>query len=76
LDKVPVFDCVDKTFSLDKDNLNDLGGVAGLSRFKGEIPSGAMVLVGYTASWWRATKAERPALGFNLNWVVVLGIPK
>jgi hypothetical protein len=73
---VPVFDCVDKTFSLDKDNLNDLGGVAGLSRFRGEIPSGAMVLVGYTASWWGATKAERPRLGFNLNWVVVLGVPK
>ena len=73
---MPVFDCIDKSFPLDKDNLNDLGGVAGLLRFRGEIPPGAMVLVGYTASWWRGVKAERPKLGFNLNWVVVLGITK
>ena len=73
---MPVFDCVDKTFPLDGDHLNNLGGVAGLTRFKGKVPSGSMVLVGYTASWWRAIKTEKPRLGFNPNWVVVLGIPK
>lgn len=59
---------------MDKDTLNDLGGVGGLSRFKGEIPSGSMVLVSYTASWWKPSKSERLVLGLNLNWVVVLGI--
>ena len=73
---VPVFDAVGKTFPLHKETLHDLGGVGGLGRFKGEIPSGSMVLVGYTGSWWRQTKAQDPRLGFNLNWVVVLGVPK
>ena len=35
-----------------------------------------MVLVGYTGSWWCPSKAQSPRLGFNLNWVVVLGIPE
>ena len=73
---VPVFDALGKTFSLDKETLNDLGRTGGLSRFKGEIPSGLMVLVGYTGSWWHPIKAQSPRLGFNLNWVVVLGIPE
>jgi hypothetical protein len=73
---VPVFDAVGKTFSLNKETLHDLGGMGGLGRFKGEIPSGSMVLVGYTGSWWGQSKAQNPRLGFNLNWVVVLGIPK
>ena len=59
---------------MDKDTLNDLGGVGGLPHLKGEIPSGSMVLVSYTASWWKPSKSERLVLGLNLNWVVVLGI--
>ena len=74
--QVPVFDAVDKTFSLDTETLRDLAGTAGLRRLKGEVPPGSMVLVGYTGSWWRPTKAQNPRLGFNLNWVVVLGVPK
>ena len=65
-----------KTFSLDKETLNDLGRMGGLSRFKGEIPSGSIVLVGYMDSWWCPSKVQSPRLGFNLNWVVVLGIPE
>ena len=73
--KVPVFDSINKTFSLDQDTLHDLGA-ASLKHFSGEVPLGSMVLVGYTGSWWRPTKAENPRLRFNLNWVVVLGVPK
>ena len=72
--KVPVFDSIN-TFSLDQDTLHNLGA-AGLKCFSGEVPSGSMVLVGYTGSWWRPTKAKNPRLGFNLNWVVMLGVPK
>lgn len=73
---VPVFDAIGKTFPLNNETLHDLAGTAGLDRFKGEIPSGSMVLVGYTGSWWRQIKTQSPRLGFNLNWVVVLGVPK
>ena len=59
---------------MDKDTLNDLGAVGGLPCFKEEIPSGSMVLVGYTASWWKPSKSERLVLRLNLNWVMVLGI--
>jgi hypothetical protein len=74
--QVPIFDAVDKTFSLDKDTLHDLAATAGLRRFQGEVPPGSMVLVGYTGSWWCPTKTQNSRLGFNLNWVVVLGVPK
>jgi hypothetical protein len=70
---VPVFDSIGKTFSLDKNTLNDLAA-AGLGRFNGKVPSGSMVLVGYTGSWWRGAAAT-PKLGLNLNWVVVIGAP-
>jgi hypothetical protein len=73
---VPVFDAIGKTFPLNNETLHNLARTAGLDRFKGEIPSGLMVLVGYTGSWWHQMKAENLRLGFNLNWVVVLGIPK
>jgi hypothetical protein len=72
---VPVFNAIGKTFSLDKGTLRDLG-MAGLGHFKGEVPSGSFVLVGYMCSWWCPTgDASIPKLSFNLNWVVVLGVP-
>ena len=74
--QAPIFDTIDKTFFLDRESLHDLAGTAGLRWFKGEVPPGSMVLVGYTRSWWQPTKGQNPHLGFNLNWVVVLGMLK
>jgi hypothetical protein len=72
---VPVFNAIDKTFSLDKGTLRDLE-TAGLSCFEGEIPSGSFVLVDYTCSWWCPPgDAGLAKLSLNLNWVVVLGVP-
>jgi len=71
---VPVFNCVDKTFPLDGDHSNDLGGVAGLATFKGGYIR-LNGLVGYTAlmahNQNRKTQAWiQPELGG------FLGIPK
>lgn len=72
--QVPVFDSVKKTFSLNADTLKDLSK-AGLRRFQGEVPSGSLVLVGHTCSWWCPNGNADAKLGLNLNWVIVLGIP-
>ena len=74
--KVSIFDAIYKTFLLDSETLHDLAGTAGLTQFKGEMPPDSMALVGYTGNWWWPMKGLNPHLGFNLNWVVVLGVPK
>jgi len=35
-----------------------------------------MVLFGYTGSWWHEDASAERSLGFNLNWGVVMGVPK
>jgi hypothetical protein len=60
---------------LDQNVLNDLSAFW-LTCYQGEIPVGSMVLVGHTCSWWKPSGNADPRLSFNLNWVVVLGIPK
>jgi hypothetical protein len=72
---VPIFDAVNRTFALDRNVLNDLAA-AGISRFEGEVPVGSMVLVGHTCSFWKSSLNADPKLSLNLNWVVVLGVPK
>lgn len=70
-----MFDAIGRTFALEQNILNDLAA-AGLPRYHGEVPVGAMVLVGHTCGLWRAMGSADPKLSFNLNWVIVLGVPK
>jgi hypothetical protein len=72
---VPIFSAINQTFALDKNVFNDLTS-ANLPRHVGEVPVGAMVLVGATCSFWKAGNNADPRLTFNLNWVIVIGVPK
>ena len=57
-----------------------------LPPFDGEIPSGSLALVAYTANgYYRNPKSEASRRGtsqsimnlaLNVNWAVVLGVPK
>lgn len=80
---VPIFDGRNKQFDLNRslEHLDQL-----LPPFDGEIPSGSLALVAYTANaYYRTQKAEGSRretsqsmknLALNVNWAVVLGVPK
>jgi len=80
---VPVFDGWETQFELNEslENLDTL-----LPAFQDEIPPGSLALVAYTANaYYRTQKSEQSGrqtsqgnrnLALNINWVVVLGIPK
>ena len=79
---VPIFDGRQTQFGLD-DSLEHLHEL--LPLFEHEIPPGSLVLVAYTAnSYYRAQKVGKSGqksssnqnLALNINWAVVLGIPK
>jgi hypothetical protein len=73
---VPVYDArkTPVDFETDLDKIADV-----LPSFTGEIPFGSFVVVGYTASVYKATLgggSERvPHLGCNILWVIVCGTP-
>jgi hypothetical protein len=77
---VPIFDGRNVHFELDEslENLDEL-----LPSFEDEIPPGSLALVAYTAnSYYRSQKSGQSGqqsnknLALNINWVVVLGVPK
>ena len=78
---VPVFDGRNKQFDLNRslERLEQL-----LPPFDGEIPSGSLALVAYTVNgYYRNPKSEASRRGpsimnlaLNINWAVVLGVPK
>jgi len=78
---VPIFDGRQTQFELD-DSLERLHEL--LPPFEHEIPPGSLVLVAYTAnSYYRAKvgksgqkSSSNQNLALNINWAVVLGIPK
>jgi len=79
---VPIFDGRQIQFELD-DSLEHLDEL--LPPFEYEIPTGSLVLVAYTAnSYYRAQKVGKSGqklssnqnLALNINWAVVLGVPK
>lgn len=80
---VPIFDGRHVHFELN-DSLENLDEL--LPSFEDEIPSGSLALVAYTAnSYYRSRKSGQSGqqksqsnknLALNINWVVVLGIPK
>ncbi|KIM90073.1 hypothetical protein PILCRDRAFT_1446, partial [Piloderma croceum F 1598] len=81
-DTIPIFDGRQTQFELD-DSLERLHEL--LPPFEHEIPPGSLVLVAYTAnSYYRAQKVGKSGqksssnqnLALNINWAVVLGIPK
>jgi len=81
-DTIPIFDGRQTQFELD-DSLERLHEL--LPPFEHEIPPGSLVLVAYTAnSYYRAQKVGKSGqksssnqnLALNINWAIVLGIPK
>lgn len=80
---VPIFDGRHVHFELN-DSLENLDEL--LPSFEDEIPSRSLALVAYTAnSYYRSRKSGQSGqqksqsnknLALNINWVVVLGIPK
>jgi len=79
---VPIFDGRTHHFELN-DSLKSLNEQ--LPPFENEIPHGSLALVAYTAnSYYRSKKTGQSSqhahsnknLALNINWVVVLGIPK
>jgi len=80
---VPLFDGRETQFQLNE-SLEHLDTL--LPPFEDEIPSGSLALVAYTANaYYRTRKSEQVGqqtsqpnrnLALNINWVVVLGIPK
>lgn len=80
---VPIFDGRSKQFDLNR-SLEQLERI--LPPFDGEIPSGSLALVAYTANaYHRSRKAEGSMpltsqsiknLALNINWAIVLGVPK
>jgi len=82
-DTIPIFDEQDKQIEFDQ-SLEHLDEV--LPPFADEIPSGSLALVAYTANtYYRTQKGGQSGrqrsqsnknLALNINWVVVLGIPK
>ena len=80
---VPIFDGQYKQIELDQslEHLDEF-----LPPFVDEIPSGSLALVAYTANtyhraWkggqlgWQRSQSNKN-LALNINWVIVLGIPK
>lgn len=81
-DQIPIFDGRTHHFELNESlkSLNEQ-----LPPFESEIPHGSLALVAYTAnSYYRSQKTGQSSqhthsnknLALNINWVVVLGIPK
>lgn len=79
---VPIFDGQEQKIELDQSlqHLNEF-----LPLFADEIPPGSLALVAYTAnSYYRAQKggqskwprSQSKNLALNINWVIVLGVPK
>ncbi|KIM72005.1 hypothetical protein PILCRDRAFT_16525 [Piloderma croceum F 1598] len=81
-DTIPIFDGRQTQFELD-DSLERLDEL--LPPFEHEIPTGSLVLVAYMAnSYYRAQKVGKSGqksssnqnLALNINWAIVLGVPK
>jgi hypothetical protein len=77
---VPIFDGRKHQFKLNE-SLKALH--EHLPPFESEIPHGSLALVAYMAnSYYRSQKAGQPVsqsnknLVLNINWAVILGIPK
>ena len=80
---VPIFEGQDKQFELDQ-SLKHLDEF--LPPFEDEIPSGSLALVAYTANTYYRTQRGGQSgrqrsqstknLALNINWAVVLGVPK
>ena len=79
---VPIFDGQEQKIELDQSlqHLNEF-----LPLFADEIPPGSLALVAYTAnSYYHAQKggqskwprSQSKNLALNINWVIVLGVPK
>ncbi|KAF7968767.1 hypothetical protein HWV62_29366 [Athelia sp. TMB] len=70
--ELPVLDGRGVEFNLE-DNLIELEQM--LPSFKGEIPEGSCVWVGYTCQKYENKTRKMMGLNFNLMWAVVLGTP-
>jgi hypothetical protein len=72
---VPVYDVRQRTLDFDE----DLSKVDTLPRWKGEVPVGAFVVVGYTASTYQSPRSRGQAkvehVSCNLLWIIVCGTP-
>ncbi|KAJ7912586.1 hypothetical protein B0H13DRAFT_2327305 [Mycena leptocephala] len=75
-DTVPVYDARNKDIDFEEDlpNLDDL------PRWKGEVPIGSFVVVGYTVNTYQSSRVrngpKEEHVSCNLMWIVVCGIPK
>jgi hypothetical protein len=73
---VPVYDARNRAFDFD----DDLADINKLPRWKGEVPVGSFVVVGYTASTYQSPrlrgKAKVEHVSCNLLWIMVCGTPK
>jgi len=82
-DTIPIFDGRNIQFELNR-TLEHLKQV--LPAFDGEIPSGSLALAAYTSNAYHRTQKSEGLrqetsqsilnLALNINWVVVLGVPK
>ncbi|KAJ7047099.1 hypothetical protein C8F04DRAFT_1248128 [Mycena alexandri] len=69
-DNVPVYDLRDMDFDPDE----HIESIAHLPPYVGEIPENSLAVVGYTVNHYNNSKGK-PAVAFNLRWVMVLGEP-
>ncbi|KAJ7038552.1 hypothetical protein C8F04DRAFT_1324377 [Mycena alexandri] len=73
---VPVYDCTNHDLDMDE----ELQSMDSLPRWKGEVPVGSFVIVGYSASTYPGTVGgsgpKVAHLSCNLLWAIVCGIPK
>lgn len=69
---VPVYDCreVEIDFSRDLDKLQTF------PPWVEEIPPDSCLVVGYTVAVFKATASKQMTVSFNLQWIVVLGVPE
>lgn len=71
---VPVYDGRDMHGKFE-DYLGRLDTLRAYTEHQGEINPGSVVAVGYAVNQYDSAK-RGPSVGFNINWVVVLGEPR
>jgi hypothetical protein len=68
-DSVPVYDGRTKVFNVDSKSLDKIDT---LPKFVGEVPTGSLIVVAYTAGAYEGNNSVQ-TLSLNVNWVLLLG---
>ncbi|RXW11200.1 hypothetical protein EST38_g14655 [Candolleomyces aberdarensis] len=69
--EIPVYDARKVEVDFDK-HLDDLSS---FPRWKGEVPVGSFAVIAYTTGTFYSTTQEGWAVSFNIQWVMLIGVP-